>query len=69
LAAQGGINQQFAQGVFISYRNITEQRQIVELLKTKIVKIEKMRMSFVKKLDTINALPQAILKKAFRKEL
>jgi type I restriction enzyme S subunit len=45
------------------------QHKIASELKGKMVEAEKFRTSIEKQLETINALPQVILKKAFRGEL
>ncbi|MEN9980036.1 MAG: restriction endonuclease subunit S, partial [candidate division WOR-3 bacterium] len=48
---------------------LSVQRRIVAELKEKMADVEKLRLSIEKQLETINALPQAILRKAFRGEL
>lgn len=68
-AAQGGINQQFVNGVYLSIPNIDIQQRIVFKLQEKMLEVEKLRNSIEKQLEAINALPQAILSKAFKGEL
>ena len=68
-SAQGGINQQFVNGVYLSIPNIDIQQRIVFKLQEKISGAEKLRTSIENQLEAINALPQAILRKAFRGEL
>jgi restriction endonuclease S subunit len=48
---------------------IEEQKRIAAKLKEKMVEVDKLRTSIEKQLEAINALPQAILRKAFRGEL
>jgi len=45
------------------------QERIVAELKERMAQVEKLRASIEKQLEAINALPQAILRKAFRGEL
>lgn len=68
-AAQGGINQQFVNGVYVLVPPLFDQRRIAAELKEKMAYAEKLRSSIEKQLSAINALPQAILRKAFRGEL
>ncbi len=68
-AAQGGINQRFVNGVYIPLPPLPTQRRIASELKEKMAYVEKLRISIEKQLEAINALPQAILRKAFRGEL
>jgi len=51
-----------------SYK-ITIQQRIAADLKEKMAVVEKLRTSIEKQLEAINALPQAVLRKAFRGEL
>jgi type I restriction enzyme S subunit len=48
---------------------LTVQQYIVDVLKEKMSEVEKLRTSIEKQLEAINALPQTILRKAFRGEL
>jgi len=48
---------------------IEEQKRIAAELKEKMSEVEKLRASIEKRLEAINALPQAILRKAFRGKL
>ncbi|HHT9125679.1 MAG TPA: restriction endonuclease subunit S [Candidatus Brocadiia bacterium] len=68
-AAQGGINQQFAKGVYIQIPPLSIQQRIVTELQEKMAEAEKLCTAIENQLEAINALPQAILKKAFRGEL
>ncbi|PIP20392.1 MAG: hypothetical protein COX40_05060 [Candidatus Omnitrophica bacterium CG23_combo_of_CG06-09_8_20_14_all_40_11] len=68
-AAQGGINQQFVNGVYISIPALDIQKCIIAELKEKMPEAEQLQASIEKQLETINALPQSILRKAFRGEL
>ncbi len=68
-SAQGGINQKFVNSVCIPIPSLSEQRRIVSYLKQKMAEVEKLRNAIEKQLEAINALPQAILRKAFRGEL
>jgi type I restriction enzyme S subunit len=49
--------------------DLEKQNRLIIGLNNRIEDAEKMRISIEKKLDTINAIPQAILKKAFKGEL
>lgn len=49
--------------------SLSEQKRIASYLKEKMAYVEKLRSSIEKQLEAINALPQAILRKAFRGEL
>lgn len=49
--------------------NLTIQFKISTELKEKMSEVEKLRISIENQLEAINALPQAILRKAFRGEL
>jgi len=68
-AAQGGINQQFVNEVQIPLPSLEVQHSIVSDLRGKMAHIEKLYTEIEKQLDTINALPQTILRKAFRGEI
>ncbi len=48
---------------------LSEQRRIASYLREKMAYVEKLITSIEKQLEAINALPQAILRKAFRGEL
>ncbi|MGC8758120.1 MAG: restriction endonuclease subunit S, partial [Caldisericaceae bacterium] len=48
---------------------LSEQKRIAAYLKEKIDQAEKLRETLEKELETINALPQSILSKAFRGEI
>ncbi|MCX7732736.1 MAG: restriction endonuclease subunit S [candidate division WOR-3 bacterium] len=48
---------------------LSVQQRIVAELREKMAEVEKLRQTIEKQLETINALPQAILRKAFRGEL
>ena len=68
-SAQGGINQQFVNTIFIPLPPLSEQKRIASYLKEKIDQAEKLRETLEKELETLNALPQSILSKAFRGEI
>lgn len=55
--------------VFIPLPPLEVQRRIAAELKEKMAEAEKLRTAIEKQLEAINALPQAILRKAFRGEL
>jgi type I restriction enzyme S subunit len=68
-AAQGGINQKFVNGVYILIPSLSTQKRITAELKEKMPEVERLRTGVEKQLGNINALPQAILRKAFRGKL
>lgn len=68
-AAQGGINQQFVNGVFISIPPVSIQRRIATGLKEKINYVEKLQSAIQDQQSALEAIPQAILRKAFRGEI
>jgi len=68
-SAQGGINQQFVNTIFIPLPPLSEQKRIAAYLKEKIDQAEKLRETLEKELETLNTLPQPILSKAFRGEI
>jgi type I restriction enzyme S subunit len=49
--------------------SLTEQKRIATELKDKITNAEKLKLAIEEQLDAVKALPQAILRKAFRGEL
>jgi type I restriction enzyme S subunit len=55
--------------ISIPLPSLETQHHIAAELKEKMAQVEKLRTSIEKQLDAINALPQAILRKAFRGEL
>jgi type I restriction enzyme S subunit len=55
--------------LIIPFPPLPEQQRIASYLKEKIDQAEKLRASIEKELETINALPQSILSKAFKGEL
>ena len=57
------------QNLKISLPLLSVQRRIVSELKEKMAEVEKLHSSIEKQLEAINALPQAILRKAVRGEL
>lgn len=70
----GAVGQQRVPDSFLSNYIIPlplkeEQKRIATDLKEKMAQAEKLRASIEKQLEAINALPQAILRKAFRGEL
>lgn len=68
-SAQGGINQKFVNGVYILLPLIHVQYRIAHYFRQQMSDVEKLRTAIEKQLETINALPQAYLRKAFRGEL
>lgn len=68
-SAQGGINQQFVNGVYIPVLPLSEQKRIVTHLKEKMAQVENLQSSIYNQKSALDALPQAILKKAFRGDL
>lgn len=56
-------------GLLISLPPLETQRRIADYLKEKMSYAEKLRTEIEKQLETINTLPQAILRKAFRGEI
>lgn len=68
-AAQGGINQQFIDNIEIPVPGIEIQIKIIDNLKSKINALENLKVAISNQLSTINALPQAILSRAFKGEL
>lgn len=68
-AAQGGINQQFVNGVYIYIPPLTEQRRIVSELKKRMTQVENLQSAIRNQQSALKILPQAILRKAFRGEL
>ena len=68
-SAQGSINQQFVNTIFIPLPPLSEQKRIAAYLKEKIDQAEKLRETLEKELETLNTLPESILSKAFRGEI
>jgi type I restriction enzyme S subunit len=64
-----GLNRQDAYSQITALPPLLEQRRIATELKEKMAQAEKLRTSIEKQLEAISALPQAILRKAFRGEL
>ncbi|MHC1610504.1 MAG: restriction endonuclease subunit S [Candidatus Methanospirareceae archaeon] len=57
-------------GAFVvPFPKLETQRRIATYLKEKMAYVERLKVSIEKQLEAINALPQAILRKAFRGEL
>jgi len=57
------------EAIFISIPSLSIQQHIAAELEERMAQVEKLRTSIEKQLEAINALPQAILRKAFRGEL
>ena len=55
--------------VHVFFPPLPEQKRIASYLKEKIDQAEKLRETLEKELETLNALPQSILSKAFRGEI
>lgn len=64
-----GLNREDVYSQLVSLPPIEEQRRIASYLKQKMAEVEKLRTDIEKQLEAINALPQSILRKAFRGEL
>ena len=67
--AQPNISQQLIRFTEIPLPTLPIQQHIATELKDKMAYAEKLRTSIEKQLEAINALPQSILRKAFRGEL
>ena len=67
--SQPNINAQELKSLEIPLPPLPIQQRIATELKEKIVEAEKLHTSIEKQLETINALPQAILRKAFKGEI
>jgi len=67
--AQPNISQELIRKTLIPMPAINDQHRIATYLKEKMAYVEKLKVSIEKQLEAINALPQAILRKAFRGEL
>jgi type I restriction enzyme S subunit len=67
--SQPNINAKEYGELLIPFPLLSEQRHIAAELKDKMVEAEKLKAAIEKQLETIRALPQAILRKAFRGEL
>ena len=67
--SQPNINAREYKSLTIPLPPILDQRRIATYLKEKMAYVEKLKASIEKQLEAINALPQAILRKAFRGEL
>jgi len=63
------VNKSAFASITIPLPPMPEQKQIAAKLKDKIDSAEKLKLALEKQLETINALPQAILRKAFSGEL
>lgn len=65
----GAIKRSDLEGMSFPFPPLTTQQRIAAELKDKMVSAEKLKAAIEKELETIKALPQAILRKAFRGEL
>ncbi|MGB7291789.1 MAG: restriction endonuclease subunit S [Thermodesulfobacteriota bacterium] len=65
----GAMNKEHLQDLDMLVPPLPEQKRIAAELKEKMAEVEKLRRSIEKQLEAINALPQAVLRKAFRGEL
>jgi len=63
------ITQKDLKPLLVPIPSLSEQKHIATKLKEKMEQIEKLRKTIEEQLDSINTLPQAILKKAFMGEL
>lgn len=66
--ALAGFNASMLKNVEIPITILPEQRRIVSIIKDQIVSVEKARKAAEEELKTINAIPAAILRKAFNGE-
>ena len=66
---QQRVPEEFLSNYIIPIPSLPIQERIVAELKEKMAQVDKLRASIEKQLEAINALPQAILRKAFRVEL
>jgi len=64
-----GLNREDAYSQIIPFPSVAVQKRIASELKEKMAEVEKLRISIEKQLEAINALPQTVLRKAFRGEL
>ena len=64
-----GLNREDAYNQIVPLPPLPEQKRIATYLKEKMAYVERLKVSIEKQLEAINALPQAILRKAFRGEL
>ena len=63
------VNKSIFASIEIPLPPLSVQQRIATELKEKMAQVEKLRTSIEKQLEALNALPQAILRKAFRGEL
>ncbi|MFW0858877.1 MAG: restriction endonuclease subunit S [Dehalococcoidia bacterium] len=68
-ATQQAVNNESIKSISIPLPSIDEQRRIASDLKERMAEVEKLCTSIEKQLEAVDALPQAILRKAFRGEL
>ncbi len=68
-STQGGINRQFVNGVYIPIPNLPIQQRISTELKEKMAEVKNLKSAINNQQSALDALPQAILRKAFRGEL
>lgn len=66
---QASLNQKDIKQIQIHLPTLHIQQRIAADLKEKMAEVEKLRTSIEKQFEAINALPQAVLRKAFRGEL
>jgi len=66
---QQRVPEEFLSNYIIPIPSLPVQERIIAELKEKMSRADKLRKSIEKQLEAINALPQAILRKAFRGEL
>lgn len=68
-STQGGINQKFAERVYVPIPPLPIQERVVEEINKRMPEVKKLKAAIEKKLDAIGTLPQAILRQAFSGEL
>ena len=67
--AQPNMNASLLSNIILPLPPISEQKYIIAKIKELIQEVERARTACEKQLENINALPQAILRKAFKGEL
>lgn len=67
-AAQGGINQQFVNGVYVPIPSLPVQHRIASKLQELMQEVERARTACEKQLETAKALPAAYLREVFESE-
>lgn len=68
-STQGGINQKFAETVYVPTPPLPIQERVVAEINKRMPEVKKLKVAIERQLETIKALPSAILRKAFSGEL